>query len=194
MSKTLLLCALTAGFVSSLNAVAATLPESCGPAETQYKVKLDKKAPLPGAPQGDQARIVFIQVLDGDFSSGPLSRFAADKTWMGADKGASYFAVDVAPGIHHICASRQSGIELERQNVGVGEVQVKAGQTYYLAFKVKREAMGSPEMRTGAQGVPGSSMTSKPENTLDTAELTQLDGDQGARLVSQLPQSVAEKK
>jgi hypothetical protein len=194
VSKLVLLGALTAAVLSSIPALAAGLPEGCGPADTQYKVKLDKKAQRPGAPQPDQAQIVFVETLDGEFSTGPVSRFAIDGNWVGASKGASYFAITVAPGTHQVCASRQSGAALERQNVGALSVQAQAGKTYYLGFKIKRETLGSPEMRTGATGVPGSSMTAKDQDTVDSAEFTPLEADRAATLVSKLPQASSEKK
>jgi hypothetical protein len=194
VSKLVLLGALTAAVLAPLPALAAGLPEGCGPADTQFKVKLDKKASRPPAAEPGQAQIVFLETLDGDFPSGPVSRFAIDGNWVGASKGASYFAVAVAPGTHQVCASRQSGIALERQNVGALTVHAQAGKTYYLGFKIKREAVGSPEMRTAPTGVPGSSMTAKDQDTLDSAEFTPLEADRAASLVNKLPQALSEKK
>jgi hypothetical protein len=194
MSKFVLAGALTAVLISSHLAQAASLPHGCGPADTQYKVKLDKKAQRPSPAPADQAQIVFVQTLDGEFASGPVSRFAVDGAWVGADKGASYFTIAVPPGTHEVCASRQSGIALERENVGALRVEAQAGKTYFLAFRIKREAVGNATMQVAATGVPGSSMATKPLDTVDSAEFNPLDADMAARLISKLPHATADKK
>ncbi len=194
MSGSFLLPVFAAAVLSSIPARAANLPEGCGPLETQFKVKLDKKAQRLSAPHAGQAQIVFVESLDGEFGSGPVSRFAVDNAWVGADKGASYFSITVAPGTHQICASRQSGIALERANVGGLKLDAQPGNTYFLAFKIKREAVGSAAMRIAPTGVPGSSMTAKDPETLDAAEFAPMDADAGASLISKLPQATAEKK
>jgi hypothetical protein len=159
----------------------AALPEGCGNASVQFKVKTDKKQPAPGAAPADSAQLIFVQSLDGDFAGAPTTRFGIDGSWVGADKGQSYFVVNVTPGAHHICAARQSGISQERDNVGAAVIQVQAGKTYYFDFKVTRNEIGAANGHAAGQALGYSTpdMTAKPKDTMDTAEFTSLDNVQG---------------
>ncbi len=157
---------------SSQAARAASLPEGCGVDTVQYKVRMEKPEEAPGAATAGKAQLIFLQTEDGEFSAAPISRFAVDGNWVGATKGVSYFSVEIEPGQHVICASRQSAAKQEKDNIGVVKLQAEAGQTYFYQFALKRTVVGSPEFRVSGQGVPGSSMAEKPRETSDTADLS----------------------
>ena len=171
-------------------AQSAALPPGCGDAATQYKVKTQKQA-FNATADPAKARIVFVETLEGGFAGGPIVRFGVDGAWVGADKGASWTAVDVAPGTHHLCASRQSNIRLERDNVGAATLNARAGETYFVNFRIVRTEIGSPEM---AVGTPGSSMASKQRDTMDSAEFKAVQADAALKLLAKLPQSTATVK
>jgi hypothetical protein len=63
-------------------------------------------------------------------------RFGMDGTWVGANKGDSYFALTVAPGVHHVCASWQSDLETLKKNVKATSFTAEAGQVYYFAGEI----------------------------------------------------------
>jgi hypothetical protein len=53
--------------------------------------------------------------------------------WVGANKNSSYFAVPVAPGEHHVCASVQSS---RGHSTGLVHFAAEAGQVYYFDGRV----------------------------------------------------------
>ena len=175
----------------ALPAFAADWPAACGADSQQFKVKT-AKAPLPAAGDAAKSRIVFVETLDGDFAGGPIVRLAVDGTWVTAVKGKSFAVVEVQPGAHHLCGSRQSGIKLEKENLGVVKLDAEAGKTYFYNFKITRTEIGSPEMATG--GAPGSSMTAKQRETEDTIDFRPVDADAALTLIKKLPQSTAAAK
>jgi len=117
---------------------ATTLPDACGDDKVQFDVKTAKNQPAPAAPAEGKAQIVFIEAMDKNlacWSCGtPTSRFGIDGAWVGATKGNSYFAVDVAPGVHHLCTDWQSTF---RRIVGMADFVAEVGRTYYFEAKVK---------------------------------------------------------
>ena len=190
----LLLFALSLSFAVTAH---ATLPGGCGNEAVQFKVKTDKSQAVPLTAEPNKARIVFVQTLDGEpFASGPLSRFGVDGSWVGATKGSSYFAISVDPGMHTICASRQSGIAAERENVGTAKINARAGQTYYLNFKVSRNEVGPAQGHAAGQslGYASPDMTSKPRDTIDTAEFSALDSAKAEPLLKHMQVSVSAQK
>lgn len=167
------------------------LPTGCGPDAAHYKVKTEKNTAEMGGAPADKARLVFVQTLDGDFPSGPTSRFGVDGAWVGAAKGRSFLTVEVAPGTHQICASRQSSAKLEHENAGTMSVQVEAGQTYVYQFTIKGVEVSGAEMHTSASGVPGTSMTAKDPQTADSVELTAQPASSVPVLLHGVPRAVA---
>ena len=121
------LCALT------MPAAARNLPPSCGPDKIKFNVTAVNKngADLPALDPG-KARIVFIETLQkhGVLGAAATTRYAVDGTWAGANKGDSYFFVDVDPGYHEICANWQA-VNTTGDNVGMAQVTAAAGAVYY---------------------------------------------------------------
>lgn len=132
-----LLLALTSGPACR----AATLPDSCGSDAVRFDVKTQKKQPPPAPPDAPQAQIVFVE----NFDHGPgfcveckvTTRVGVDGQWVGANYGNSYFAVNVAPGEHHLCVDWQSNMAGLRQKVGLLALTAAPGQVYYAEIKVK---------------------------------------------------------
>lgn len=196
MKSLVALATVTTGFLLSAGQLfaAGMLPAGCGAENVQFKVKTEKAAASLGNAPAAKAQVIFVETLDGEFSSGPVSRFAIDGKWIGATKGASYFDVLVDPGSHQICASRQSAIKLERENLGTLDVQMQAGQTYVYQFTIQRNTIGHAEMHAAGAGVPGSSMTAKDPETVDTASLTAPVGPTATAALNKLPRAVAVTK
>jgi hypothetical protein len=181
--------------LSALQAAASTWPAACGNDSTQFKVKTSKKQTELVAPEAGKALIIFTESVSGDFASDPVVRFGIDGSWAGANKGASYFAVSVAPGEHHLCAVRQSGAKSDRVNVGEATVKAEAGNVYYYDFKITRTAVGSPR-ENGGGGLPGTphDMTAKEAETVDTVAFVVLDEKEGKHLINVSPQSTSTAK
>jgi hypothetical protein len=159
-------------------------PAGCGKDDVQFKVKTDKKSPVPGAPEAGKAQIVFVETVKGPFGTAPVARFGVDGTWMGANRGISYFVVSVDPGEHQLCASRQSPAKSEREDVGKATVHVEAGQVYYYRFKIERIEVGYRKRGDGGgagmgEGLPNTpDMTARDLPTMDTVDFTALTEDE----------------
>jgi len=134
---------LSASLGLALQGRATVLPDSCGKDEVKFSVKA-KGAPegQPNAaiapPEAGKAQIVFIEATEtsGLILSTPTMRFGMDGEWVGANRGDSRFAVDVTPGVHHVCANWQSGEEEEARRVGLDSFTAEAGKVYYYEAKV----------------------------------------------------------
>jgi hypothetical protein len=156
--------------MSAAYAGATVLPDSCGNDKVQFDVKTQKHQQLP-APAAGKAQIIFIEFLDKNlacWSCGtPTSRFGMDGAWVGANQGNSYFAVDVAPGEHHLCTDWQSAFGRLKQKVGMAEFVAEAGKIYYFEAKMK---LKEHDYGTG----PGSS--SEVDRDLDFEQVSEDEG------------------
>ncbi len=137
--------AMSTGLVScflvlALQGRCTTLPDACGSDMVKFDVTLKKGQPAPALPAPGNAQIVFIE--DEDLMVAPFSsatvRFGMDGSWMGADNGNSYFVVDIAPGVHHFCASWQS-----KRSFDLAPVNAEAGKVYYFAAEVTVSEYGN---------------------------------------------------
>jgi hypothetical protein len=137
MKAALLLFALAAG---AWTQNPDTIPSSCGPSSTVFKVHRDSHPPALAAPAPGEAQIVFIHDAGGDDSLGlvrlgyPTSIYAIDGKWEGANHGDSWFSVFVAPGEHHVCTELQSS--LVNQRTELAHLTAVTGQTYYFRTRL----------------------------------------------------------
>ena len=69
---------------------------------------------------------------------GPTMRVGLDGSWIGANKGKSYFSFSVDPGDHQVCTNWQSGTFKETsKRIGAAmTLKAEAGKTYYLRTQV----------------------------------------------------------
>ena len=155
-------------FVMGNQLRAARLHDACGDDQAHFDVKTEKDAPAPAALETGKARIVFIGRIDapgclgcGDFAP----RIGVDGTWVGATKGNSYFVLDVAPGMHNVCADWKSLSAAPRRNWGVASFTAEAGQTYFFEAKIE----------PGGEGPSDPSLI----RTHWVLDLKQLDDDKG---------------
>jgi len=124
---------------------AVDLPKSCGDDKVKFDVKTESNRPAPAPPTEGMAQIVLIQnenEMVAPFSNATV-RFGIDGSWVGANNGNSYFAVLVAPGVHHLCANWQSSLSLAK-NVGLTSLTAEAGRTYFFAAQVTVNGRNSP--------------------------------------------------
>jgi hypothetical protein len=128
----------------SSQARSTTLPDACGDDKVQLDVKTEKNQPPPSGPQAGKAQIVFVSQLDA--SAGGLcigcnaistTRVGMDGVWVGATKGGSYFAVDVDPGQHHLCAYWKSISAARGKNIVATAFNAAAGNVYYYEVTIK---------------------------------------------------------
>ena len=125
-----------------LTARCTTLPDSCGDDKIQFDVATQKKPPAPAPPADGKAQILFLENENqpvGPFMHATV-RFGMDGAWVGADNGNSYFALDVAPGVHHLCANWQSALGSFKKNVDLTSFTAEPGKVYYFAASVTAES------------------------------------------------------
>lgn len=132
-----LLIIFASGFASSCRA--ATWPPSCGSQSATFDVKTEKRHLPPAAPTQGKAEIVFLEnenQMIGPFMYATV-RFGVDGAWAGADKGTSYFSIDVAPGVHHLCASWQSDLHQLNKNLDLTSFTAAPDTIYYFSAHVR---------------------------------------------------------
>jgi hypothetical protein len=115
---------------------ATTLPDACGDDKVKFEVTTHEG--LPASPTPGKAQIVFIE--DQNEQHNPWHpwdtvRFGMDGTWVGANKGNSYFTLEVVPGLHHLCASWQGGVK-GVNGFDLAPVVAEPGKVYYFAAEV----------------------------------------------------------
>lgn len=115
---------------------AATLPNSCGKDSVNFDVVTKKgKSQLP-PPAAGKAQVILLEnenQMIGPFMHATV-RFGMDGAWVGADHGNSYFALEVTPGLHHLCASWQSGFR--GKDVDLTSFTAEPGKDYYFSADV----------------------------------------------------------
>ena len=129
---------LSASLAFAAQARATVLPDACGDDKVKFDVKTEKGQSAPATPEAGKAQIVFIE--NENHMIGPFMyatvRFGLDGAWVGANNNNSYFTLDVAPGVHHLCASWQSALGRVEKNVDAASFTAEPGKVYYFAADV----------------------------------------------------------
>lgn len=115
-------------------APAAPVRGGCGPAELHFDVKTDKKQHPSPSPDSGKALVFVFE----DMERGPTMRVGVDGTWVGANKGKSYFYFSLEPGDHQVCTNWQSGTfkETSKRIGSALTLKAEAGKVYYLRVQV----------------------------------------------------------
>jgi hypothetical protein len=137
MKRSLAIFLLLASLAYAAQAWAATLPDPCGDDKVKFDVATKKGQPDPAPPAAGNAQIVFIEAVDecGGCTIPPL-RFGGEGAWSGANKGNSYFTVDVLPGEHHLCAAWQGTFGVSRQEPRWANFVALPDKVYYFEARV----------------------------------------------------------
>jgi len=125
--------------VLALQARATVLPDACGDDKIKFDVSTKGNQPPPAPPAEGKAQIVFVEnenQMLGPFMYATV-RFGLDGAWAGANNNNSYFAVDVTPGVHHLCANWQSALPTIKKYIDVASFTAEPGKVYYFAANVK---------------------------------------------------------
>ena len=133
--------------VIALQARATVLPDACGDDKMKFDVSEKGHQPPPAPPAAGKAQIVFVENenrMIGPFMTATV-RFGLDGAWAGANNNNSYFAVDVTPGVHHLCANWQSALPTIKKFVDVASFTAEPGKVYYFAANVKVIPTGDNE-------------------------------------------------
>jgi hypothetical protein len=169
----LLLCA------SLLPAVCAhaktILPDACGDEGIKFDVSTLKDQPAPEPPPAGSAQIIFAEEQNARASFHMVTvRYGVDGNWAGANYGDSYFVVNVAPGVHHLCVNAQG----DKKAVGVTSFTAEPGKIYYYeaSTTVTRSGGGMVTTHT-ANGAMSTGMA--PSSMNKTFQFNELSEDEG---------------
>jgi hypothetical protein len=139
----------TASLAFAAQARATVLPDACGDDKIKFDVKTETSKTLPAPPADGKAQIVFIE--NENHAIGPFMyatvRFGLDGAWVGANNNNSYFTLDVAPGVHHLCVSWQSALRMLKKSIDVASFTAEPGKVYYFAAEVKVIPVGENTAR-----------------------------------------------
>lgn len=107
----------------------------CGPAASEFSVKVDKNQHAVRQPEPGKALVYVIaqENPDDSYNIGDITtRVGLDGTWVGANYGQSYLSFPLAPGEHRVCVDWQSSLASRQQLSGAVELTAEAGKTYYF--------------------------------------------------------------
>lgn len=176
---------LIATFATTAHASKTILPDACGDEKVQFDIQTKKDQPAPAAPEEGKAQIVFIETFRQIGHLGtPEARFGMDGAWVGADKGKSYFAISVAPGVHHLCANWSKSAD-------VTSITAEAGKTYYVEANICNCRTGGAMVMGAAAPGQAPPMIVGGARTDASFELHLLTEDEGKYRVKASPVSVS---
>jgi len=176
MKSRVLLLLLCASLVPAVCARAKTiLPDACGDESVKFDVDTLKNQPAPEPPPAGSAQIVFVEEQNARASFHLVTvRYGVDGNWVGANYGDSYFVLNVAPGVHHLCVNAQG----DKKAVGVTSFTAEAGKVYYYEASTTVTKTGGGMVTThGANGAVRTGMA--PGSVDKFFQFTQLSEDEG---------------
>ena len=105
----------------------ALIAAGCGPSQVLFDVAIDKNQ-HPLAQPGSGKTLVYV--ISSVF---PTMKIGLDGSWVGANRGLSYFSLSVDPGDHRLCMSMQG----DHKQGSAASFTATAGQTYYFRSSLK---------------------------------------------------------
>jgi hypothetical protein len=136
----------------------------CGPARTQFRVKVDKAKHEIVRPESGKA-LVYVIVQErphpGEvtYIGNITTRVGVDGTWMGANYGESYLTFHLEAGEHRVCTDWQSTQKSKQKLSSAADLVAEAGKTYYFLLELvtgvsldstKGSVFPSPELKLKA--------------------------------------------
>lgn len=113
---------------------------ACGPDAAKFEVTTTPAADVVPVqlPEQGQALVYVIQDLGETNCLGECSvttRVGLDGSWIGANKGRSYFSFSVSPGEHHLCTNVQSRFAYLSVFHSLANFTADAGKTYFFRLR-----------------------------------------------------------
>lgn len=149
------------------------LPAACGPdlPAKQHIVPSASTSSLQPAP--GKALIVFVQTME-TAGSVPLNaqvRVGMDGRWIGVTRGQSSLAVNVAPGLRHLCVDWPSKWGPDPSLTYANSVTAEAGKVYYFHIGVAWRKFNDGVHTMMAEPYQEQSVTLMPVNQDEAAYL-----------------------
>jgi hypothetical protein len=108
---------------------------ACGPTDVKFDVKDDPTPPAPEIPAG-KALIYIIEDVGASSYGWITIRVGLDGTWIGANRGNSYFSFAVSPGERHLCANWQSSAQNQSSLYSFTNFTPEPGKIYYFRTQI----------------------------------------------------------
>jgi hypothetical protein len=105
----------------------ALIAAGCGPSQVMFDLTVDKNQHPLAQLQAGKALVYVIN------SVGLPMKIGLDGSWVGANRGVSYFSFPVDPGDHHLCMSEQG----DHKQGSAASFTAAAGQAYYFRSTFK---------------------------------------------------------
>jgi len=133
--RTVIIFFLLASPVFAQSAVTAAAPTACGPVDVKFDVKPDPAPPHSELTSGKA--IIYVIEDVGESAYGWITiRVGLDGSWIGADRGNSYFSFVVSPGEQHLCANWQSSLRSQSSLYSLTNFTAEPGKVYYFRTQV----------------------------------------------------------
>jgi len=160
-------CASAQDEVAVVHATAA-----CGPDSAQFEIKIDRSRHPLGTVEPGKALVYVIEDQKTKFIKDVTTRVALNSSWVGANRGDSYFFFTVEPGENHLCADWESPFLAADRLISLAHFTAEAGKVYYFRART-----------TGSSG----SGAGNHQDQLPSLDLELVNDDQGALLVASSP-------
>ncbi len=120
-------------FAQDLSVAAAE--SACGPSNVQFAIKIDANGHQLEPPNPGKALVYVVEDQKFKVVNDVTTRVGMDGTWVGANRGNSYFSFSVEPGKHHLCADWISGFLPGGRLVALTSFTAESGAVYYLRVR-----------------------------------------------------------
>jgi len=121
----------------------------CGPANTKFDVKVDKKLHAVTQPEAGKALVYVIEEYQSDPRFQTIghvtARVGLDGKWVGATHEGSYISFPVEAGSRRMCSDVQS--MLVGKLSGAAELNAEPGKIYYYRVVVVDEREKQPRLQ-----------------------------------------------
>jgi len=177
MRRVLVLLSVCLLLVCFASAQTGSPASSCGPSNVNFNVKTDNAQHSLTQPEPGKALVYVIEVFQrppGELGT-PTIRVGLNGTWVGANRGGSYFSFSVDPGEQHLCTNWQSVWKRLSDQHSLTSFIAEAGKTYFFQVRVHVESEGR-------------------ESQIWYIELQPINVDEGRYLVASSPLSVFQAK
>jgi Protein of unknown function (DUF2846) len=166
-----LLC--ISGVLAQDKSAIAKAAAACGPDNIKFDVTHPEASQAPTVLETGKALVYVIEqenaICDSD-SCPTTTKIGLNGSWIGANRGNSYFSFAVPPGEHHVCVKWQSRFSIANRVPALAGFTAEAGKTYYFRARF---------------------ISSKFQSYLD---LEAINDDQGRFFVASYPLSIAHTK
>lgn len=135
-------------FAQDLSVVAAE--SACGPSNIPFGVTTKANNGQQPLQRPDPGKALVYVVEDQKFKvmNDVTTRVGVDGTWVGANRGNSYFSFSLQPGKHHLCTDWLSSFVPNGRLVSLTSFNAESGAVYYLRDRIS----ASPSSRGAGAG------------------------------------------